>query len=618
MNKKYIQFSLLLVLTLILSYGLGFLYCNFYNLRYNVSSNDIKLVDSKNANYKDKSLIIEPGTESVELLYTVESCKYVDKIKFNYASDESISWNLIYSYKNKFGYDDGTSIIDNTSKSINIFSESVRHRLCSFKITIDSNDSLIKINNIGISNDVSYFNRTILFFVLSGITIFGFVFFRKKIVSREENVFAYIALSIGIIMILTLPFGIAKSWDDEIHFQNVYGIVYDKHTNASLEFINQGNRWERFRSEEENNKYIEFLNKQDKISSSKKTNVKFTYNKFAYIAEIFGLGVGKVLHLSFFWKVNISLLFNLFAYVALIYFAIKNVPIGKKLMLCIGLLPTSLFMATNFNYDTLITAFILLGISLFLKEYFSQDKINYKRIALSVLFLALGSLTKAVYAPLILILLLVDKTKFDSKKSKLIYRICIVVVTLLMLSTFILPSLTSEIGGDPRGGNTDGTAQLHSMLSSPISSAQLFSDNMGVQFAQKLFDKETISCNIWFRQRFVENTYYIVLILIILSTLIANENKKIIILKRDKIATILICLVITALIWEALYLSYTEVGKTAIAGVQGRYFIPLLFPILITLSSDKIQYQIDDSKINKYMSYLLMFALLLAVYSCLF
>ena len=33
------------------------------------------------------------------------------------------------------------------------------------------------------------------------------------------------------------------------------------------------------------------------------------------------------------------------------------------------------------------------------------------------------------------------------------------------------------------------------------------------------------------------------------------------------------------MIWSALYLDFTEVGRTTIAGVQGRYYLPLLFPL---------------------------------------
>ena len=38
------------------------------------------------------------------------------------------------------------------------------------------------------------------------------------------------------------------------------------------------------------------------------------------------------------------------------------------------------------------------------------------------------------------------------------------------------------------------------------------------------------------------------------------------------------------LIWTAMYVSFTPPGSAEIAGVQGRYFVPLMFPLYLALS----------------------------------
>ena len=55
---------------------------------------------------------------------------------------------------------------------------------------------------------------------------------------------------------------------------------------------------------------------------------------------------------------------------------------------------------------------------------------------------------------------------------------------------------------------------------------------------------------------------------------------------------------VMCLIWTSMYISYTEVGKTAMAGVQGRYYIPLLFPVLFTLSFNKVNTNRDKVRYN--------------------
>ena len=42
------------------------------------------------------------------------------------------------------------------------------------------------------------------------------------------------------------------------------------------------------------------------------------------------------------------------------------------------------------------------------------------------------------------------------------------------------------------------------------------------------------------------------------------------------------------LIWTALYLSFTEVGKSVISGVQARYYLPFIFGVYLCFQTDKI------------------------------
>ena len=79
---------------------------------------------------------------------------------------------------------------------------------------------------------------------------------------------------------------------------------------------------------------------------------------------------------------------------------------------------------------------------------------------------------------------------------------------------------------------------------------------------------------------------------LLVSTIWIGKNEKDLKLKQ-KILLISIFLVIVALIFTGLYLTYTEVGAEIILGVQGRYFIPIVLLILLSLiSKDKfIEYK---------------------------
>ena len=53
------------------------------------------------------------------------------------------------------------------------------------------------------------------------------------------------------------------------------------------------------------------------------------------------------------------------------------------------------------------------------------------------------------------------------------------------------------------------------------------------------------------------------------------------------------------MIWLAMYLSFTPVGDNAIAGVQARYYLPLLYVVLALVGSKKIKVVCDKKIITK-------------------
>ena len=60
----------------------------------------------------------------------------------------------------------------------------------------------------------------------------------------------------------------------------------------------------------------------------------------------------------------------------------------------------------------------------------------------------------------------------------------------------------------------------------------------------------------------------------------------------------LVLAAVVVLIWTALYLSFTPVGSINIAGVQPRYYIPLLLPFFMIFYTDKVEAKWKDSSYN--------------------
>ena len=87
------------------------------------------------------------------------------------------------------------------------------------------------------------------------------------------------------------------------------------------------------------------------------------------------------------------------------------------------------------------------------------------------------------------------------------------------------------------------------------------------------------------------------------------------------ILTLIMTLGLSAVIWTSMYVSYTPVGAAEIRGVQGRYFTPLLLPLLLCLCSEKHIFRLSSSDRNRLMfvlvtglNYLMILFLVILVY----
>ena len=56
---------------------------------------------------------------------------------------------------------------------------------------------------------------------------------------------------------------------------------------------------------------------------------------------------------------------------------------------------------------------------------------------------------------------------------------------------------------------------------------------------------------------------------------------------------------VIGMMWVAMYLAYTPVGARTVVGVQPRYYAPLIFPIFMTLTTDKIQCHISKRNYSR-------------------
>lgn len=103
--------------------------------------------------------------------------------------------------------------------------------------------------------------------------------------------------------------------------------------------------------------------------------------------------------MSYVATVFLGKFFNLLFCTAVVTCAIRFSKYGKRTLMCVGLLPTTVFLFSSFTYDAFVIALLMLGIALFVTEYLSEEKIQTKRTMVSILAMVVGCFSKAVYIP---------------------------------------------------------------------------------------------------------------------------------------------------------------------------------------------------------------------------
>ncbi|MEG1300986.1 MAG: DUF2142 domain-containing protein [Erysipelotrichaceae bacterium] len=579
----------------------------------NLINLDLSKVDNDGIILKDEKIFITKKNEEINL--TNES-KYINKIVIDYLSENSFKTRMSYVNDNMSGKLEKNSRNSNHSYKLNRFVSNVNNNVKNLKIEFSEKD--ICITNIRIDNQIHLNSYRILFICSILFTIVSLFIFRKSFFSKIQNTFIFLSLISGFMIILFIPNTTFYSFDDETHFKYAYSLLDFGSTSWSTSSQQMLSAtpfpFDCINSFEDYQMQDKYLNDNHKDIISTTNSGKFiSYNKVAYIPSAVFVKVAKIIGLPFTVMFKFGKLANLLFYSFMIYFAIKITSKGKLFFAFLGLLPTNLWLASNYSLDPIIFGCLALGVALFIKEIMEKDKVlSFNNMVVFILIMIFGILPKAIYAPLILLPLLFSSNKFNDKKQEKNFKFGIILIFLVLISSFVLPAILSPSQtGDFRVQGTSQVGQLSNILNNPVGYISIFFNNAGVQFLDKLFGAQTLGNFAYLGEVNCYLNFISMLCLLILSFVeFSGNNYKLDNKKRISIF-ILTCIII-GLIWTSLYIDYNPVGSLVINGVQGRYFVPLL--LLLPLICGIKNYQFKSDVINTVFMLLAFIVIMGAIY----
>lgn len=405
-----------------------------------------------------------------------------------------------------------------------------------------------------------------------------------------ENVFVILALIFGLIFAFkTAPF---HGPDEAAHFFRVYQISklqltplkvdVEQHSegHAVIPF-NMGTAINSYSAPENLGARLPKDNLNFELDESEMLEVDISttavYSPVAYLIQAVGLGVASIFTKNVLMLSYLLRYFSLFTYIALVYLAIRQLKTLKWFMFFMALLPVCIAQAALLNVGAMAFGLIFLFLAYVISIITRKEKVTIKeQFTLGALALAI-TLTNFAYFPLIFILLATYQKWGGVRRTLVSLALILGVSCAALLMWSHLVGDIRPLGPSMNSDNYD--TQLLLLKQSP----QYFWERFSNTFFSRLghvWPLRTVGGTFdWaIPIRIAKPIGYAILITLPLLAFLNGSGKVSVI---NRVLPVLVTATNLIFISVIYYLTHMKVGDRAIAGLQGRYFTPLLLLLSI-------------------------------------
>ena len=438
--------------------------------------------------------------------------------------------------------------------------------------------------------------RLCFFWCTAGLLV-GLLFFREYLTARMEVGFLVVSLAVGTLFSLSLPAN-KVSWDEEVHFSQVFWMANYRTpvpvSPAILQEFSAGiDTWpyNQPQSAEELAALNAYLDAEgDYRNGEHAWSVDLNKTTMTgYVTQALCVKAGSLLQLPFSVVYRLGRLGNLFLYCIVMFLAIRKTPVGKGILTFLGLAPEPMLLAGVYSYDPTVTAFLSLSLAWILWVLLTPEKkMTWKDYAVILLSFFWGCRIKAVYAPLLLLGLLIPKEKYRSRRERILMRAGMVLLCLLLMLSFVLPVVLAPRDiGDIRGENTSEKGQMAYILGQPLAYAWVLFTNVFRTFPSYVLGEQSLGL------LGHQGTFSFPWMLYAGSAAVILTDGYSVCGKHlngiQKLWIFLLSGAAAVLVWTSMYIAFTTPGNTYIDGVQGRYYLPFLFPVWLVFHPSRVR-----------------------------
>lgn len=425
---------------------------------------------------------------------------------------------------------------------------------------------------------------------------------------RLESIFVWIALIAGLIMIMIEP--PMSCPDERVHFLNAYavstgqlvphvedGVLKKTFPQNYVQYIDEmTERYAAGNLNEKNNFRDWYYGSWLKEGQTEKVGITYwtiDTNPVAYICAGIAMAIFRMVFQLFspglvlpYNLIMVGKMANLVFYICMCYAALRRVPVLKKTMFLLALMPMALYQAASLNYDALLISACFYLFAFICQVVYSYDyEITFRDI-LSILGIAIILAgVKQAYVFLLLPLFAIPQKCFGSRK-RFIQCIALVVITFVV------------IWGIPR-------AVIAAYQTNPTDETLAMSEQFRFIMGNPLSVFTTIGASLYKFRGFYLNgfvgilgqldtnfplLFHVLFWIAIITVIIADTADIQNITTRFKVLSVIGVILSIIAVFMGIYLLWTSItqgiGADFVDGVQGRYFIPLAPFVMVLLARE--------------------------------
>ena len=309
-----------------------------------------------------------------------------------------------------------------------------------------------------------------------------------------------------------------------------------------------------------------------------------------YLPQALGFSLARILGLGSLALLYLGRFFNLLAFVAVGYAAMRRIPFGKEVVFGVSLLPMSLHLIASLSYDSAIMAGLFLFSAQCLYLAYAKERVTAADILLLAVIMAVVGPCKMVYAVFMGLCLLIPVKKFGGWKWWVVSAVCVIgawAVMMIAVNSQTIAVYATETDSYVAWAEEAGFS-LSLLLHNPRLLLKMFYNT--IVWQTQYYHLTMIGAYLGNVDVILEIPYLMVLLFTggLLCLSFRKPGETLLLTGGRRIWIWVLCGSCTFALMLSMLIAWTPLSAVVIAGVQGRYFLPFLPILLLSVKNDLI------------------------------